>query len=143
VLLNPGAPYGRASYGEVLMHAGGQPEAAVRETRFAMALDPFHPPRMRHQLGRVLLLAGRPEEALVELRPLVAWLPDYRVCHHTLITAAIEAGQADEARAAMREVLRLGPHLTMRNINAVWNFRRAEDAQRFRAAHRAAGLPEG
>ena len=140
--LNPGASYGRESYGEVLIHAGDDPEEAVHETRFALSLDPFHPPRMRHQLGRALLLAGRPEEALAELRPLVARLPNYRVCYHTLVTAAVEAGCLDEARAAVQQVVRLGPHRTLGTVGAAWAFRRAADAERFHAAHRAAGMPE-
>ena len=142
VRLNPGASYGRESYGEVLIHAGDDPEEAVHETQFALSLDPFHPPRMRHQLGRALLLAGRPEESLAELLPLVARLPDYRVCYTTLVTAAVEAERLDEARAALRQVVRLGPHRTLGTVGAAWTFRRPTDAARFYAAHRAAGMPE-
>lgn len=142
VRLNPGSHAGRASYGSVLVQAGGDVEEAVRETRFALSLDPFRPPRLRQQLGRALLLAGRPEEALEELRPLAAQLPDYALCHHTMAVAAVEAGHMDEAQAAMREVRRLGPHWTLRSIGAFCHFRRSADTKRFRAAYRAAGLPE-
>lgn len=143
VRLNPGAPYGRASYGEVLIHAGCDPEEAVRETRFALAEEPFQPPRLRHQLGRALLLAGQPEAALAELRPLAAQLPGHAMLLQTLVTAAVEAGEPTEARSAMRALRRLGPHWTMRSIAPLWHFRRPADVARFRAAHRAAGLPEG
>jgi hypothetical protein len=49
----------------------------------------------------------------------------------------------EEARAAVANVLRLGPRWTARSIDALWYFRRAADVERFRAAFRAAGLPEG
>jgi TolB-like protein len=141
VRLNPCSFYGRQSLSEVLLHAGEDREEAVRETLLALELDPFHPPGVRNQLGRALLLAGRAEEALAELRPLAARMPDYGPCYHTLVVAAVETGRMAEARSAVREVLRLGPHWTARTIDALWFFRRPEDTERFRAAYRAAGLP--
>lgn len=141
VQLNPCSFDARQAYSDVLSHAG-DPEEAVQETRIALALDPFHPPAVRNQLGRALLLAGRPEEALAELRPLVARLPDYGPAYHSLVVAAVESGHMEEARAAVREVRRIGPHWTMRTIDSLWFFRRPADAERFRAAYRAAGLPE-
>jgi predicted Zn-dependent protease len=143
VRLNPGAFETRQAYAQVLTHAGEDPEEAVREYRLALGLDPFHPPPARAELGRALLLAGRPEEALVELRWATARLPDYGPGHQNLVVAAVETGRMGEARAALAEVLRLGPHWTARNIDAPWYFRRRADAERFLAAFRAAGLPEG
>lgn len=142
VRLNPCSFDARQAYSDVLSHAG-DPEEAVQETRIALALDPFHPPAVRNQLGRALLLAGRAEEALAELRPLVARLPDYGPAYHTLVVTAVETGHMDEACAAVREVRRIGPHWTMRTLDSLWFFRRLADAERFRAAYRAAGLPEG
>ena len=49
----------------------------------------------------------------------------------------------EEARAGVREVLRIGPHWTQRTMDLRWVFRRPEDEERYRAAFRAAGLPEG
>ena len=54
----------------------GRHEAAVREGRAALAaqeaMDQFNRAFIRHWLGAVLVVAGRPEEALVELRILMA-----------------------------------------------------------------------
>lgn len=142
IRLNPCSFDARQACSEVLLHAG-DPGEAVQETRIALALDPLHPPGVRNQLGRALLLAGRAEEALAELRPLVARLPDYGPAYHSLVVAAVESGHMEEARAAVREVRRIGPHWTMRTLDSLWFFRRPDDAERFRAAYRAAGLPEG
>jgi tetratricopeptide (TPR) repeat protein len=131
----------RFTYGEILTHAG-DPAEAVREIRLAIALDPFCPPSFQAALGRALLLAGQPEAALPELRWCAARMPDYGPCHHTMVVAAAETGRMEEARAALREALRLRPDLRPRNHEGLWFFRREENVERFRAAFRAAGLRE-
>lgn len=140
VLANPCAVETRQAYGMVLMQAG-DPAEAVREIRLAVSLDPFHPPGLRAELGRALLLAGRPEEALPELRWCAARLPDYGPCRQALVVAAALAGRMEEARAAVREVLRLTPDRTTRNIAEMWFFRDPAVVERFRAGFRAAGFP--
>ena len=56
----------------------GRAEVAVREARAAMAaqenLDQYSIGFVRHSLGGVLIVTGRPEEALAELRKLMAGL---------------------------------------------------------------------
>jgi len=56
----------------------GRAEVAVREARAAMAaqenLDQFNIGFVRHWLGGVLIVTGRPDEALAELRKLMAGL---------------------------------------------------------------------
>jgi DNA-binding winged helix-turn-helix (wHTH) protein/tetratricopeptide (TPR) repeat protein len=129
---------------EVLSH-GGHPAEAVEAIRRALSQDPHCPPITRSLLGRALLLDGRPEEALPELRWCAAHLPDYVPCFHSLIVAAVETGRMEEARAALREAIRLQPNWVPRNNTGSWFFRHASDAQRFLAAFHAAGLaePEG
>ncbi len=126
---------------EVLAH-GGQPGEAVEAIRRALSLDPHCPPITRSLLGRALLLDGKPEEALPELRWCAAHLPDYVPCFHSLIVAAVETGRMEEARAALRESIRLQPNWVPRNNTGSWFFRRASDAERFLAAFRAAGWVE-
>lgn len=141
--LNPNSFWGRLGYGEALGHAGEDLDAGVREVRLAIGLDPFHPPGARFVLGKVLLLAGRLGEALAELRWCAERLPDYGPCWQHLVVAAVETGHMDEARASVREVLRLSPHLTTLTIGQLWFYRHSDVVERFRAAFRAAGLPEG
>lgn len=88
----------------------------------------------RHHLGRALLVAGRHEEALAELRRIAARLPDYGRCHHSLVAAAVETGRMEEERAAVRQTLHVCPRWTLPTMEALWPFRREADAARFRAA---------
>ncbi|WP_376098172.1 winged helix-turn-helix domain-containing protein [Roseomonas sp. CCTCC AB2023176] len=130
----------RATCAEVLAQAGFAEEAA-EALQQALALEPLRPASLRAVLGRTLVLAGRPEEALDELRWCAARLPDYAPCFHSLVVACAETGRLEEARTALREVERLYPGWVPRNFTGQWYFRRPGDAARFEAAFRAAGHP--
>jgi TolB-like protein/Tfp pilus assembly protein PilF len=142
VRANPCAPEPRHGYGDVLVHAG-DPGEAEREIRLAFSLEPFRQPVLRAPLGRALLLAGRPEEALGELRRCAASLPDYGPCYQTMAVAAAELGQMEEAHDAAQALLRLRPGFTVRAVGETWFFRDPAVAARFRKGLRAAGMPEG
>lgn len=138
---NPCDSGNRATHGEILSKAGDH-EAGAAELQLAISLNPYHPPFWWAPLGRALLLAGRQEEALAELRRCAALAPDYRPCHSSIVVACAETGRLDEARAALGEVLRLRPGWVIRDYDGVWGFRREADTARFLAAFRAAGMPE-
>jgi adenylate cyclase len=138
---NPCDAGNRATYGEILSRAGLH-DAGVAQLQLAVSLNPFHPPFWRATLGRALLLAGRADEALAELRVTARLAPDYRPCHSSLVVAYVEAGQMDEARAAVGHVLRLRPGWVLRDYDGVFGFRRDEDTARFLSAFRIAGMPE-
>jgi DNA-binding winged helix-turn-helix (wHTH) protein/tetratricopeptide (TPR) repeat protein len=120
----------RMACGEVLS-AGGQPEETVVALEATLALDPHCPPRTRAVLGRALLLADRPEDALRELRRCAARLPDYAPCARTMVVAAVECGAFDEARAALQVVRRLRPQWIPGEQPIYWFLRRPEDVARF------------
>lgn len=141
VRANPCDAVSRATYGEILSRAGVH-EAGVAELRLAVSLNPLHPPFWWATLGRALLLAGHPHEAVAELRRCAALAPDYRPCYSSMVVASVEAGRLDEARAAMREVLRLRPGWVLRDYDGVFGLRKEADTARFLAAFRAAGMPE-
>lgn len=127
----------------VLSHAGADHAQAVSEFRIALAVDPFRQVTKRTNLGQALLLAGQLEEALVELRWSAARAPDFGPCHRALVIAAAETGRMEEeARAALRQVVRLAPDRKLRNIAEMWFYRDPAVIERFLAAFRAAGLPE-
>jgi TolB-like protein len=142
VRANPCAVDPRHVYGEVLAHSG-DPEAAEREISLALSLEPFHQAGLKASLGRALLLADHPADALPELRWCAARLPDYGPCYQTLAIAAAETGRIDEARAAVGALQRIHPGLTVRKISETWFFRDPALVMRFRAGLRAAGMPEG
>ena len=129
----------RVTSGEVLAHAG-HAEEAVEIMGQALALDPLGPPTAYALLGRALLLCGQPEAALRELRRCAARMPDYGPCYHSLVVAAVEAGQMEEAETALREVMRLRPDWVPRNHARHWFFRHFADLARFQAAFEAAGV---
>ena len=139
VRANPASYVARQSWSEALTHAGPDPEEALRETRYFLELDPWHPPSHREHLGQALLVSGRAEEALAEMRKLVALLPDDGTAYNTLVAAAHETGHGEEARAGVREVLRIGPHWTQRTIDSRWVFRRPGEGAGRRA--RGSALP--
>jgi len=141
VRANPCDSASRATQGEILSRAGLH-EAGVAELRLALLLNPFHPPFLHATLGRALLLAGHPQEAMAHLQSCASLAPDYRPCHSSMVVACVEAGRMEEARAALREVLRLRPGWTLRNYDGVFGFRRQEDTARFLDAFRAAGMPD-
>ena len=125
-----------------MTHAG-DPTEAEREIRLALSLDPFHPLGWRAALGRALLVAGRLEEALAELRFCSTQTPEYTPRLYTLAAAATEAGEIEEARAAVRGLLRMNPGLTVRSAGDCLFFRDPAQTERFRAGFRAGGMPEG
>jgi len=117
---------------------GGHAEEAVEVMRRTLQYDPYCPPTVYSVLGRALLLAGRPEEALPELRICAARLPDYAACYHSILMAAHETGRTDEARRAYDEIQRLQPGWRPDDGIGPWFFRKAEDAARLHAAFDAA-----
>jgi TolB-like protein/Flp pilus assembly protein TadD len=141
VQANPCDAASRAGYGETLSMAGFH-EPGVAALRLALSLNPYHPPFLWGTLGRALVLAGHPHEALVELRRCAERAPDYRPCYSSMVVAYVETGQLDEARSAMREILRLRPGWVVQDYDGVFGFHNEADTARFLAAFRAAGMPE-
>jgi adenylate cyclase len=142
VCANPCAAEARYHHGEVLVHAG-DPAEAEREFRLAMVLNPFHPPSWRAAMGQALFVAGRPLEALAELRFCVGRFPSYTPCLQTLAAAAAEASYPDEARAAVAALLRGHPGLTVESAVGSLFFRDSTMNERFRGGFRAGSMPEG
>jgi DNA-binding winged helix-turn-helix (wHTH) protein/tetratricopeptide (TPR) repeat protein len=127
----------RMSCGAVLA-AAGHPEEAEEVLRQMIAWDPHCPPVAHGTLGRVLLLCGRPEEALAELRLCAVHLPDYVLNFRAMVVAAMEAGLLEEARKALGEVRRLRPGWVNGTEPIFWFLRRPEDRERHRQAFETA-----
>ncbi len=127
-----------STFGNV-MAAAGYPEEAAKEVSRILALDPLCSPDMHAVLGRALLLAGQPEEALQALRWCAARRPEHIYCFHSMVVAAVETGRMDEARAALEQSRRLQPAWVPQNNTGAWFFRRAVDLGRFLDAFRMAG----
>ncbi|MBP0445816.1 winged helix-turn-helix domain-containing protein [Roseomonas sp. SSH11] len=120
--------------GGAVLAAAGFPEEAEVGLRQMIAWDPHCPPVVHAVLGRALLLRGQAEEALAELRLCAARLPDYELCLRTMVVAAMEAGQIDVAREALREVARLRPGWVNGTEPIFWFMRKPEDRNRHQKA---------
>ena len=119
---------------EVLAHAG-EPDEAIVQTRRALMQDPLCPPVTRSVLGGALLLAGYPDQALLELQWCAGQLPQHHPTFDALVVAATEAGQPKIARDALAALERMQP------LNAPevrWLLCRATDIERYRRAFAAA-----
>ena len=116
----------------------GHADQAIEVMRRVLRFDPYAPPTTYSVLGRALLMAGRPVEALPELRFCAARLPDYAGCHHSILMAAHETGQVDEACRAYEEIQRLQPGWRPSEGGGPWMFRDPADFQRLESAFEAA-----
>ena len=123
----------RMTGGSVLA-AAGFPEEAEAGLRQMIAWDPHCPPVVHAVLGRALLLQGRAEEALAELRLCAARLPDYELCLRTMVVAAMETGRIEAAHEALREVIRLRPGWVNGSEPIFWFMRKPEDRDRHQKA---------
>ena len=124
-----------ATSAEVLAHAGEPEEAAVLLRR-VLAQDPLCPPVSRSVLGRALLLAGHPDQALSELQWCAGQLPHHYPTFDALVVAAMEAGQPKAARDAMAVLGRMQP---LNAPDVRWLLCRPADIERYRRAFAAAG----
>lgn len=138
VIANPSDSIARYSYGHALTHTGN-PEAGIEELRTSLELNPFHSALRRAGLGRALLLAGRHDEALAELRWGVTNAPDWATGLAVLVVALVETGLMDEARATFRKFQQLRPGWQPQNFDGPWHFHRDSDAKRFVDAFQAVG----
>jgi tetratricopeptide (TPR) repeat protein len=116
----------------------GHAEQAIEVMRRVLRLDPYAPPTTYSVLGRALLMAGRPAEALPELRFCAARLPDYAGCHHSILMAAHETGQPEEACRAYEDIQRLQPGWRPTESGGPWMFRDPADFERLLSAFDAA-----
>jgi hypothetical protein len=93
-------------------------------------------------LGRALLVAGRPADAVPELLTCITLLPDYAPIFHSLVVAAVETDQMDLARSALGEISRIQPGWTPELSKSPWLLRHDTDRRRFMEAFRTASAPE-
>jgi tetratricopeptide (TPR) repeat protein len=121
-----------------ILAQNGHAEEAIEVMQRILRFDSYALPTTRSVLGRALLMAGRPQEALPELRICAARLPDYLACHHSILMAAHETGQTDEACRAFENIQRLQPGWKPTESGGPWMFRNAADFERLQVAFDAA-----
>jgi adenylate cyclase len=129
------------AYARVLVNAE-QPIEAEHAIRHAMRLNPFFPVNYMAVLADALVHQGRNQDALEVLDALVKRQPNYISAHLHLAGVHSALGDADKARSAVAEVLRINPQY---RIAAAASFYLSSNEERKRAfldSLRAAGLPD-
>ncbi len=116
----------------------GNPEEGIKWIRNAMRLNPYHPERFWHHLGRALFAARRYDEAIDAFRRVSR--PDASI-HAFLAAASAMLGDAGAAAAQVRSVLALNPRFSVETYLRTLHYLRDSDRQHHREALLKAALP--
>jgi TolB-like protein/Tfp pilus assembly protein PilF len=92
-----------------MLEAAGRPAEALAHINRAMRLGPHPLPWWPWLQGLCLRQLGREDEAITAMRRSVALSPEWLAPHAFLVDVYVAAGRDADARAEVREVLRLDP----------------------------------
>jgi adenylate cyclase len=140
IALNPNNALVLALLGGQFQMAGD--ERGIALVRRAMKLDPLHPTWFYLPIAGHHFENGEYEEALAAARKVN--IPGFPPTHFLLAAIYAELGRQEEARSAVREVLRLRPGSSIeKQVEQMSGMNMPDDTiRRFVAALRKAGLPE-
>lgn len=121
----------------------GQPDAAVAQAAHAMRLSPQDPQFFAMQAVAALghFLAGRDDEAHSWAQAAQRELPNFPIAAGVAAASAALAGKDADAASAIARLLQIDPDRRLSNLANWLPFRRPEDAARWAAGLRQAGLP--
>jgi adenylate cyclase len=135
ISLNPNDDLIVVQQGELLTWLG-EPDEGVDWILKAMRLNPYHPERFWHHLGRAHFVARRYDEAIDAISRIST--PDYSV--HTLIAAShAMKGDSEAAGIHLAHVLKLNPDFSIEDFLPTLHYVRPEDLAHHREALVAAG----
>ena len=136
--LNPNDDLIVVQHGEIQTWLG-RAEEGIDWIRKAMRLNPFHPPRFWHHLGRALFCSRRYAEAAEALARISA--PDHYVLGFIAACFA-QAGDMARAREHAQLALRKSPGFSVqKDYLPTLHYKREEDLAHHRDALLKAGLP--
>jgi adenylate cyclase len=104
-----------------------------------MRLNPYHPERFWHHLGRAYFVARRYDEAIDAFRRIAA--PDH-VIHAFLAASHAMKGDAAAAKQQHGEVLRQKPDFAIEPYLATLHYAKESDRDHHREALAAAGFED-
>ena len=139
VTLNPNNAFASIFYSNALSNLG-RGKVALPPAERAMRVNPFPPHWYLHVLGNAYSAAGDTDRAVETYEDCVRRLPDFQWCHKELAIQYARLGRIDEAKARLREVLRINPSFDMRQALSWQTPGAFQEAQR--AALIQAGLPD-
>jgi len=122
----------------------GEPEEAIRWFEHAIRLSPLDPEMFRMQVGVAMahLVAGRYDAACAWAERAYRDMPVFGLAAAAIASSCALAGRMDEAGAALQEVRRLDPALSLSMLEGWLPFQRPEQAAVFAEGLRRAGLPD-
>ena len=123
------------------LNLAGRPDEARCLAERAMRLDPRGPAQYVYALGWSCVLAARWDEAISALERAAALRPDWGPPHLFLAVAHAALTRGDDARAAVAELRRIVPDLTLATLREHLPYRDASVLERQVAALGQAGLP--
>jgi tetratricopeptide (TPR) repeat protein len=136
--VTPAAPLAAQMFDEaVRLHQGGQIITAEALYRAILALQPSHA-SAGYNLGHLLQLQRRPDEAVVAYRQATAARPDYAEAWCNMGVALQDARKFDDAIVAYDQAIALQPDFAMAHCNRGVALREANRLDDAVASHRRA-----
>ena len=124
------------------MTKAGKPERGLELIKRAMRVCPLYRAGFLRALAGAYRFAGNPEAAVNAYRESLRREPTYLAPHVNLASTLGELGRIDEAREAVREILRLAPDFSIGEYMKGLSYRNQNDSLRVEDGLRKAGLPE-
>jgi adenylate cyclase len=139
VTLNPSGATAIAFYAASLQFAC-RPEEAVPLFQKAIRLNPHGPVFYYRNLGSVLWMTGRYEEAVSAFKKVIQRSPNHITVHLYLAATYIMMGREKEARAEASEVLRIDPNFSLDRFSKVLPYKDQSVTDNLISVCRKAGL---
>jgi len=139
VALDPNSSFAKAFLGEVL-NFSGQPSRALVWSNEAIRLDPNYPASFAMVLGHSHYLLGDYDAAIEALRDSISRAPGFLPAHRGLAVVYSELGREQEARAAVRQILRISPQASLEQWRERLPYKDPAVLERFIDGLRKAGL---
>ena len=131
-----------ATFGQVLNWLG-DPEKGLEMIEKALRLETFAPAVWEFYAGHSHLLLRQYDQALTRFNRVVERAPKFGGAHAILAWTYVELDRLDDARDAIKTVLELAPHSSLKKFDRTVPIRVDEDRNRYLDGLRKAGLPEG
>jgi len=137
LVLNPNDDLIVVQQGEILTWLG-RPEEGIDWIKKAMRLNPYHPERYWHHLGRAYFVARRYREAIEAFQRIST--PDH-LAYAFLAASNAQAENDGAARNCVQEVLRRQPEFKVESYLTTLHYKNETDLEHHRLALLKAGLP--
>jgi adenylate cyclase len=139
VSLDPNYAEAFAFLAEVLNFAG-RPDEAIGFVKKALRLDPNYQAHCVFHLAHSYWLLRQYDEAIAAMQDSLHRNPNFLPAHRMLAVAYTELGRDADARAEVRELLRISPGASLDRFRATEAYKNPADTERFMSGLEKAGL---